>query len=257
MKNVVFQFHVPFNGNGLKNKEGAYYTGAGLNAWANRSSQYFQEYARRHNADYVLLQDKYVNSTSVYFEVLRLYKDPQFDKYDNLLYVDMDVMPADMDTNVFELDYVDVAGWPEHPDMAFSVKIPWPNERKQIAERFADFGAPVVESEIANSYRVINSGVMMWSKSARLRAREQFDDHERWYHHKNCLLDKRWRSAGQRTHCLDQPYFNAMFNKYNYNVLELDKTWNMFPTKDPNAKCKFAHYIGAHKDKILKRFPPL
>ena len=253
MKNVIFQYCIPFNGSGLKNKEGAYYTNAGPNSWVKKSTELFRQYAEKHNAKHIFLQDRFVNASSDYFEAIRLFKDPQFDKYDKMLFVDVDVIPVNSNVNIFDIDVVDVAGWPEHHFDGIEVKIRWKDQQLQMKKRFQAFGTDIVDSTIAGGMRMINSGVMLWSKDARLRARQLFDDHEAWYNYQNCILDRKWKSSGPRTHCLDQPYFNAMFNKYDYNILELKKEWNRFPTKDDNMPCNFAHYVGKYKDRILKK----
>tara|TARA_B000000609_G_scaffold91916_1_gene69768 strand:- start:4013 stop:4774 length:762 start_codon:yes stop_codon:yes gene_type:complete len=249
MKNVIFQFYVPFNGIG-KNILKDHFPDK-MPDWARYSTEYFKEYAKRHNADYYFFNERFVNSTSNFFEICRLYKDELFDNYDKLLYCDVDVMPKNMDTNVFDIDIVDVAGWSEwrHPDVIMPIN--W-SAGGGLAQRFADFGAPIVNSK--NGIRMINSGVMLWSKEARLKARENFIDHEKYFHHKNALLDPIWTHHGHSSHCLDQPFLNCNWNKLKFDVKELDIIWNRFPTKDENRECVFAHYVGEHRFNIPKMF---
>ena len=135
----------------------------------------------------------------------------------------------------------------------FSVDINW-NATSALQQRFKDFGSTLVNAKTHQGIRMINSGVMLWSKKARLMARENFIDHEKWFHHKNALLDSRWTSAGHSSHCLDQPYMNAMWNKFGFKVLELNRKWNRFPTHNENIDCNFAHYVGDHRFNICKRF---
>ena len=177
-----------------------------------------------------------------------------FDKYDKVLYVDVDVMPKNMDANIFDIDVEDIAGWPEwrHPDL--KVKVTW-SASGALRQRFADFEAPIIPSSSTKSeIRMINSGVVLWSHQARLKAREQFNDHEKWFHHKNALLTPGLGDVGHSSHCLDQPFMNAMWNKFNFNVLELGIEWNRFPTRDENRKCNFAHYVGEHRLEIPSIF---
>lgn len=254
MKNAIFQYYLNFNGVG---KQGVHYPTEGKPEWVERSVQYFREYAKKHNAEYFFFEDRYVNATSNFFEILRLYKDPIFDQFDNVLYLDVDVMPKNIDANIFDIHFGDVAGWPEWRAPEISVPINW-NANHQIASRFADFGAPVVPSKSApTNLRMINSGVMLWKKRARLKARESFDDHEKWFNHKNALLDSKWTSAGHSSHCLDQPFLNAMFNKNNFKVTELGMEWNRFPTKKESFPCNFAHYVGDYRYNIPKMFEEL
>ena len=120
-KNVIFQYYLDFNGVG---KQGYHYTNGGPPDWAQKSVEYFKRYAENHNADYYFFEDRFVDSTSNFFEVTRIFKDPLFDQYDNLLYCDVDVIPKNMDNNIFEeLGEYDVAGWPENRMRDFSVDI--------------------------------------------------------------------------------------------------------------------------------------
>lgn len=250
-KNVIFQYYLDFNGVG---KQGHHYTNGGPPDWAQKSVEYFKRYAEKHNADYYFFEDRFVDSTSNFFEVTRIFKDPLFDQYDNLLYCDVDVIPKKMDNNIFEeLGEHDVAGWPENRMRDFSVDINW-NATTALMQRFKDFGSTLVKAKTHQGVRMINSGVMLWSKNARLLAREKFDDHEKWFHHKNALLDSKWVSAGHSSHCLDQPYMNAMWTKFDFKVLELNRKWNRFPTHNESVDCNFAHYVGDHRFDICKRF---
>jgi len=253
MKNAIFQYFLNFNGVG---KQGHHYPKEGMPEWAERSVNYFTHYAKKHGADYFFFTDRFVNATSNFFEVTRLYKDPIFDQYDKVLYCDVDVMPKNMEANIFDVDVINVAGWPEyrHPDINVSVN--W--SAGQVSGRFRDFGVPVIRPKTHNGdLRMINSGVMLWSNQARLKARENFIDHEIWFNHKNALLDSRWTGFGHSSHCLDQPFLNAMWNKNNFDVKELGIEWNRFPTKDENRPCNFAHYVGDYRFNIPKWFPQL
>lgn len=251
MGNVIFQYYLNFNGVG---KQGMHYPTEGIPKWVFISSIKFREYAEKHNATHVMGLDRYVKSTSNFFEVTRLFRDPYFDQFDNLLYVDCDVIPKNMGANIFDVPFGDVMGWPEwrHPELA--VKVNWNNE-SAVRQRFADFGAPLVKPKSIDApYRMINSGVMLWSKEARLKARDRFIDHEKWFHHKNALLDPKWKGSGHSSHCLDQPYFNAMWNKFDFDVTECGPEWNRFPMKNENFPCNFAHYVGDYRYDIEKMY---
>lgn len=252
MKNAIFQFFLNYNGVG---KESGHYSEDGIPEWAQYSNAYFKRYAEKHDADYFFFQDRFVNSRSNFFEVLRLYKDEIFDLYDKVLYVDADIMPKNLEANIFELDVKDVAGWPEwrHPEHVLPVN--W-SATGPLVNRFQQFGAPVIKPEsVQGSIRMINSGVMLWSREARLKAREKFFDHEEWFNYRNAWLDKKWVNiGGHSTHCLDQPFLNANFNRFNFDVMELSNVWNRFPTKSEDYPCNFAHYVGKSRYNIPKIF---
>lgn len=255
MKNVIFQYYLNYNGVG---KQHRHYPTEGMPDWTQYSVEYIREYAKKHNADYYFMTDKYVESTSNYFEVTRLFKDPLFDQYDKLLYLDVDVMPHDMETNVFDLPVVDVAGWPEHRHSAIDAQINW-SATDALKDRFAQHGAEVIPPKtVTGSIRMINSGMMLWSKEARIKARNEFIDHETWWNYKNAWLDDKWSGrAGHSSHCLDQPYFNAMWNRSGFDVMELGLEWNRFPTYNKDFPCVFAHYVGNSRYEIPDLFPDI
>jgi lipopolysaccharide biosynthesis glycosyltransferase len=250
-KNIVYQ--VFFNANGV-GKPNPHYPAEGIPDWVNYSHKYFEKYAEMHGADYRFFRDRFVKSSSNYFEKARTWIDPFFDQYDKVLYVDVDVMPKNMLANIFDIDVKDIAGWPEwrHPDL--KVKINY-SPGNPMLQRYKDFGAPMTPAKTNNSgVRMLNTGVLLWTREARLKARELFDDHEKWFHHKNPALTPGLRGVGHSSHCLDQVYLNAMCNKYNFDVLELGLEWNRLPTKDENRPCNFAHYVGDYRFDIPDMF---
>jgi len=62
------------------------------------------------------------------------------------------------------------------------------------------------------------------------------------------------KNVGHSTHCIDQPFLNVMFNKYDFDVKELGIEWNRTPTKDEDYPCNFAHYTGNNKKKIIELY---
>ena len=257
MKHAIFQYFLSYNSVGkLKH----YKNVQGIPLWAKRSVSYFRKYANIHGVDYFFFTDRFVGATSNYFEILRTYKDPMFDKYDKVLYVDVDVIPKDMSGNIFDIDIVDIAGWPEwdHPDL---LRKPKTTASQTLASRYQHFGSKIVKPKtVQYNIRMINTGVLLWSLQARRKARSKFDDHEKWFHYKNTVLDNNLKASvvGHSSQCLDQPYLNAMWNKYNFDVKELDIVWNRFPTKNEGRHCNFAHYVGSDdRYRIPKLFPEL
>ena len=253
-KHAIFQFYVPSNDIGKLR----HYRGVDeMPEWCKRSILYFQHYAKAHDADHFFMEDRFVGSISNYFEKCRVYLDPIFDDYDKVLYVDIDVIPKNMDNNIFNIDPQDVAGVEEQPHPAYrNKKLNW--TVKDIERRFNAFGAPVVRANHNNSWpRMINSGVMLWSREARMKARHCFDNYDDWFQFKNSILDESVKGWGHSSHCLDQPFFNAMFNKYKFNVNTLPIDWNRFPTDDENYPCNFAHYTQETRYNIPERFPEL
>jgi|TARA_Y100000310_G_scaffold34476_1_gene32651 hypothetical protein len=258
VKNAIFQFFLPSNGIG-KLKHYRILEDDNPPDWGLRSVNYFEKYAERHNADYFFFTEKSINSTSNYFEKCRIYLDGMFDQYDKVLYADIDVIPKNMEASVFDIDVIDVAGWPEWSYPKLKRSIPW-NASKPLRDRYNHFGSKIVKAKTvpSSTIRMINTGVVLWSKKARLFARENFDSYEDWFQFRNSQLDKKWGGiAGHSSHCLDQPFFNAMWSKYDMDVLETSHIWNRFPTMDEDHPCNFAHYVNDHRYNITKQFEKL
>lgn len=250
MKNAIIQFYHPFNGVG-KDILKKHYPDE-IPKWVEVSVNSVAEYAQHHgNIDSYCYASKFVQSSSNFFDKLRVYLDPSLDQYDQVLYLDCDVLVKDIRQNIFDKltrdNYFDVAGVAEFPHHEYSVPVNW-NVSKPLEDRFRHFGSRMVKATSNNGpYRMINSGVLLWSKEARLKARKQFLSHEEWFNYNNALLDSSLKNVGHSSHCLDQPFLNAMFNKFNFNVLELKTEWNRFPTKDEDVYCVFAHYVQDHR----------
>ena len=119
---------------------------------------------------------------------MRLVYDKIYDDYDKLLFVDSDII-CNTEENIFDLMDCDVYG-------VFGPDIETSNGRgycswdfaesyKDISEKFQRRGIPVVPNTWGKHYSKVacfNTGVI-WSRDARLRAREVFDD---W---KNYMID--------------------------------------------------------------------
>ena len=240
--NCIIQYYVPFNGVGKDILKEHFPTE--IPEWVKCSRDSFQHYADTHKCEHHFYTDKFVNSSSNFFEALRVYLDPQLDAYDKILYVDCDVLVKNYknNANIFDLDVIDVAGVPEARHPAYKVPVNW-GSGGPLSKRYAHFDTHMPKARTVSGMRMINSGVVLWSKQARIKARELFVDHEKWFQFKNPILDPDVKGWGHSSHCLDQPFLNCMWTKHNFDVMELPMEWNRFPTHDENYPCNFAHYV--------------
>jgi hypothetical protein len=257
MKNAIIQYYIPFNGIGKKSKLEYKYQlyPEKIPEWAEISSKKFKEYAKENDADYFLFQDKFIDCEELHFQALRLYLDPILDSYDKILYCDIDVVPKNMKENIFNLDVEDVAGWSETKSGNYKVPINWQGQSHFFNQRCNFFDSKAVYLK-NGMLRMINSGVMVWTKKARLFARENFIHPNDWWNYKNPILNKKLTLAqvGHSSLCLDQPFFNAMINKFDMKVKLLEEKWNRFPTKNESYECNFAHYVSDYRYDIPKIF---
>ena len=238
--NCIIQYYVPFNGVG-KDILKEHFPDV-VPEWVNCSVDSLRKYAEHHGCNYSFYREKFVNATSNFFEAMRVFLDPSLDQYENILYVDCDVLVKDRYQNVFDIPFTDIAGVPEQKHPAYKVPVNW-GGGGPLAKRYSHFGASITNAKTVPGIRMINSGVVLWSKQARLKARKLFISHEEWFNFQNALIDPTVKGWGHSSHCLDQPYLNCMWTKHNFNIEELSVAWNRFPTHDEKFPCVFAHYV--------------
>ena len=221
---------------------------------ADISRKSFEIYADKIGADYlysdqaVYTKDEYERDTTVcLFECLRLIYDPIFDEYDNVFFADTDIV-VNTDESIFDIHEGDVTGVLESDIRTASGGgyNGWDYKESTYNDqvrKFEHHGIPITPAMPPNrpsKIQIMNTGVVVWSKQARLRAREVFDDWKEWYF------------EGPQIHMSlmnDQPYLSGQFVKHDFDLnLILDQTWNDSPhyaTEDEFfEKAKMCHYTG-------------
>ena len=221
---------------------------------ADISRKSFEIYADKIGADYlysdqaVYTKDEYERDTTVcLFECLRLIYDPIFDEYDNVFFADTDIV-VNTDESIFDIHEGDVTGILESDIRTASGGgyNGWDYKESTYnnqVRKFEYHGIPITPAMPPNrpsKIQIMNTGVVVWSKQARLRAREVFDDWKEWYF------------EGPQIHMSlmnDQPYLSGQFVKHDFDLnLILDQTWNDSPhyaTEDEFfEKAKMCHYTG-------------
>lgn len=216
--------------------------------WAEISIELFKRYAERHGCDYEFTTTlEYCDNP--YFENLKIVYQDKYLEYNKVLYVDVDVIPENMDENIFDLDVDEVGLVPEYQPEGMDAPplFSTPNVINTYMRCAKAFGVPVAKPKTANApYLMMNSGVILWTREGRRKARELFEDWTLWY--------KSFRNISNQI-CLDQPFINGQVTKH-LNYTELELKWNHFPRfrfypdqvpKDIN----FIHYTGGKK-KLIK-----
>ena len=232
----------------MKNLIVQYYIGDEVPEWAQMSSQLFQRYAEKHGAEYEFKTD-FEYCKNHYFENLKVVYLDKYEQYDKILYVDVDVIPENMNENIFDVKIDDIGLVPEyrHADMDAPPLFATPNYQNLYKNSAKMFEVPIRKPKTVNApYLMMNSGVILWSKKGRLIARKKFVNWNAWY-------DK--LSKVNHQICLDQPFINGQVTKH-LKYTELPLKWNHFPRfrfyegrvpKDIN----FIHYTGGKK-KLIK-----
>ena len=173
--------------------------------------------------------------------------DPIFDEYDNLLFADTDIV-VNTDENIFDLmesgadvygvlesDFVTASGggynsW-DGPGDTYD----------NFCRKFSLHDCPIVPVMPPNrpsKITIMNTGVVLWTKEARLRARELFLPWEEW-----CYTGDFHMSIMN-----DQPYISAQLMKHDFDIETIDQTWNDSPhyatEEEFFQKARFCHYTG-------------
>ena len=83
MKNLILQYYIPYE------SFDADMGGVEMPDWAKAGSENIKKYAEYCGAEYMLCHDRYFERLDPRLDSLRMHYDEQFDKYDNVLKLDL------------------------------------------------------------------------------------------------------------------------------------------------------------------------
>ena len=213
----------------------------------------FENYARRIGVDHHYSDERVFTkghgcSTSLLYECLRVIHDPMFDEYDKVLFADTDII-VNTEENIFDVcdEGAEVYGVLES-----DIETPhgggynsWDYKKStydDFCSKFNMHNCPILPTLPPNrpsKLTILNTGVVVWSKEGRLRAREEFDSWEDW-----CYSKPSFHTSIMN----DQPYISAQLGKHEFDLECLSQKWNDSPhykTEDEFfEKANFCHYTG-------------
>lgn len=231
------------------------------------SSRSFQQYAKDIGAEYYFTDQDYFPESSVkhylkfFYNIAGLWMDPFFDSYENVLYVDTDIV-CNTKENIFDQHTGEISGVLESDIKDDRGKYPyaaWDIKQSSFQTLVSAYEANEVSIEDAmvlppnNPSRVLcyNTGVLVWSKDARVKAREKWDHWERWFNNGIELKLPAWANN-------DQFYISAQCVKHDMDMNFLDQTWNDSPhyaNPEQLLESNFLHYSGGElKKQMLRRY---
>jgi len=220
---------------------------------AHESSLSFQDYADLIDADYYYSEEQVITKgddspAALLFECLRVIYDPIFDQYDKVLFADTDIV-VNTKENIFDVcedgdvfgvlesDYVTRWNRGGYNSWDYSS-----STLNNFVTKFKMHDIPIVPTMPPNrpsKLTILNTGIVVWSREARLRAREVFMD---W---------KEWLDAEPKFHMSvmnDQPFISGQLMKHNFDLVTIDQTWNDSPhyatEEEFFEKAKMCHYTG-------------
>jgi hypothetical protein len=228
-----------------------------------------REYAKRIGAEYVFDNNPNFVRKHFGFELgqytphygaFKPIFDTSFDKYDKILFADTDVFPIDgLTTNIFDefTDEIGICNEPFQPKQRTVTKGRITSEQDEkwakIVKRVWGCDVPRTEEGLVE---VFNTGMVLYSKQARLKARET------WTGFRNYVNTVRAEGLDSFYTC-DQPYLHAMMFAKNFNVQRMNNGWNSYIhyTRDNtrpdrylcdwrNEETKFVHVQFAGADNL-------
>lgn len=225
MKNLIFQYYIPYE------SFDADMGGVEMPDWAKAGSANAQKYAEHCGAEYVLSHNRFFPTLDPRLDSLQIFYDPKFEKYNNILTLDLDMLVC-TDTNIFdEIENADVAmvhelgvhtgGPATWLKRVMDVPI---YQRGIIAYGKHLFGPewmfPPSKKYPKERFRYLNGGLQLWSKAGRAKAREDFTSVHDYVMH---------------TRYTEQMYINLQLSQANFIVKELDTYWNRMPYQWANG----------------------
>ena len=231
-----------------------------------------QQYAERIGAEYIFEENPQFlkkhfgynfGNYSPHYGAFKPIYDESFDKYDKILFVDTDVFPIEgLTQNIFDefTGEIGICTEPEQPRIRTITKgrITSKQDEKwaDMVKRIWDTDVPRTEDGLVE---VFNTGMVLYSKQARVKAREEWVDPDLYVQ-----LCKR-EGLDSFYNC-DQPYLHAMMFVCDFDVQYMENGWNSYihyaRTVDReerylcdwrNKSTKFVHVQFAGADNLDQR----
>lgn len=219
MSNLIYQYY-----------QGNVTTGV----WA--GVKLMKAYAERIGAEYIFDNNQgwmpswYGEQYCAYYGAFRPVFDTEFDKYDNILFADCDIIPVDgLTDNIFdEMDDHDLLLAEEwnQPEARAKYNIGGITGAKdnQWAKWVKDrYGVDVPRTE-SGKVRVFNSGVVLYSKEGRKNLREAVSNASGNFQESVAMYLSGVAGAFPNFYTLDQNYLNVVMCGVNWGLL--DYKWN-------------------------------
>ena len=257
MKNIIFQYMITNDETNKRGKVPQYPQGSRAELYrrtANLSAESFRIYADKigathHYSTKQVFTEGHTGSTVLLFECLRMVYDTLYDDYDKVLFADTDII-CNTEENIFDVveDGIDVTGVFESEirtdkDGGYNSWDFNPDVYKQLKTKYERNNIPLVPTQPPyrpSSVTTFNTGVLVWTKEARLKARECFDSWLDYMKDGDEHDDPFWLNN-------DQPFISGQLMKHGFKVKSIDQKWNDTPTHwddDRGYDMNFLHYTG-------------
>lgn len=174
--------------------------------------------------------------------------EPEWDEYDKILFVDTDVFAVEnLQESIFDsfTGEIGICDEPFQPKQRLITKGRITSQQdelwaKTIKEAY-NIEVPRTEEGLV---RIFNTGMVLYSKEARLKAQKEFEPFQKYV---QLIRSKPLDSF----YTCDQPFLHTMMYAKNFDVQEMDNKWNSYVhgTKDINHEKR---YIVDHRTSETK-----
>jgi lipopolysaccharide biosynthesis glycosyltransferase len=262
--NLIFQYMITNEETNKRGRVPQYPQGTRAELYrktADLSAESFRIYAdkigaQHHYSTKQVFTAGHTGSTVLLFECLRMVYDTLYDEYDKVLFVDTDII-CNTEENIFDVveDGIDVTGVFES-DIQTSKGggyNTWDYNEEvytQLKEKYKRNNIPIVPTKPPNrnsNVTTFNTGVLVWTKEARLKARECFDSWLDYMKDGEEHGDPFWLNN-------DQPFISGQLMKHGFKVKSIDQKWNDTPTHwsdDRGYNMNFLHYTGGGNKVVM------
>jgi hypothetical protein len=243
---------------------------------ADISRKSFEMYAEEIGCEYMYSDEKvFIGDYKMFdfspllFECLRVVYDPYFDQFDKVLFADTDIV-VNTKENIFDVSDAEIYGVLEsdirtEDNGGYNAWDFKDKEFRTYVEKFSMHDCPMMPAgplhgigSHPSKLTILNTGVVVWTKEARLKARELFDDWKPWANPKEFGFTIEHHCSIRN----DQPFISAQLMKHDFDLESIDQSWNDTPIhyKDSqhwidSGKCKFLHYTGGdHKVEMVRLY---
>lgn len=162
---------------------------------------------------------------SPHYGAFRPIYDKFFDNFDTILFCDTDVFPVDgLKTNIFD-EFKGEIGICDEPFQPKQRTITKGRITSQQDERWARMVEELYDTKVPRTseglVEVFNTGMVLYSKKARLKARECWTDPKEY-------VDNVRKYGLDAFYTCDQPYLHAQMFVHNFVVQRMDNGWNSY-----------------------------
>lgn len=218
MRNLIYQY---FDGPDLPG------TAASVRSMKEYAERIGAEHLFEKNPNWVISQGKNYGKYNPHFGCLKIIYDDYFNQYDNVLFLDQDIMAVDnLQENIFDIEVGHMGICEEEAQPAMRKELNDPrhgginntNDERWCKAIWLNYQAKMPRTDDGLP-KVYNSGVMLWSRAGREYARKYFRPVEEYGRMCSSLKLPAFYFG-------DQNYIHAMLEAVRVDWTVMDSTWN-------------------------------